>query len=285
MKRTGILPLLLLALMLGACTPKKSEPRFETLALDTLVHAGAAQYDIQYRFLSLEEADRSPALQAIEEADIAYFFELEGFTGTAREAMRTAVEQLADGSMLPGDEAARYSYSVEATAARVDTLLVYTITRSGYLGGPHDLYDTTTHTYSLEGGYELTLGDLFTPQQQERLAGLIRARLRAQYHVSDDEGLFPRLHPPVRELPAHRRGHPLPLRPLRNRRQCAGRHRGAGQPRRARTALTRRAPTSSRRRPAPELRRLLKSGTRHPAPDHRQPTAPTSRRFPKPDAL
>ena len=189
MKRTGILPLLLLALMLGACTPKKSEPRFETLALDTLVHAGAAQYDIQYRFLSLEKADRSPALQAIEEADIAYFFELEGFTGTAREAMRTAVAQLADGSMLPGDEAARYSYSVEATAARVDTLLVYTITRSGYLGGPHDLYDTTTHTYSLEGGYELTLGDLFTPQQQERLAGLIRARLRAQYHVSDDEGL------------------------------------------------------------------------------------------------
>ena len=142
MKRTGILPLLLLALMLGACTPKKSEPRFETLALDTLVHAGATQYDIQYRFLSLEKADRSPALQAIEEADIAYFFELEGFTGTAREAMRTAVAQLADGSMLPGDEAARYSYSVEATAARVDTLLVYTITRSGYLGGPHDLYDT-----------------------------------------------------------------------------------------------------------------------------------------------
>lgn len=189
MKRTGILPLLLLALMLGACTPKKSEPRFETLALDTLVHAGATQYDIQYRFLSLEKADRSPALQAIEEADIAYFFELEGFTSTAREAMRTAVAQLADGSMLPGDEAARYSYSVEATAARVDTLLVYTITRSGYLGGPHDLYDTTTHTYSLEGGYELTLGDLFTPQQQERLAGLIRSRLRAQYHVSDDEGL------------------------------------------------------------------------------------------------
>lgn len=136
MKRTGILPLLLLALMLGACTPKKSEPRFETLALDTLVHAGATQYDIQYRFLSLEKADRSPALQAIEEADIAYFFELEGFTGTAREAMRTAVAQLADGSMLPGDEAARYSYSVEATAARVDTLLVYTITRSGYLGAP-----------------------------------------------------------------------------------------------------------------------------------------------------
>ena len=177
------------ALAATACTHKQSRPEFETLALDTLVDRGGVQYDIQYRFLSLRVADRSPALQAIEEADIAYFFELEGFTGTAGEAMRTAIAQLTDGSMLADDTEERYSYSVEAEARTVDTLLVYTITRSGYLGGPHDLYDTSTHTYSLAGGYELALGDLFTPQQQERLAELIRERLRERYRVADDEGL------------------------------------------------------------------------------------------------
>jgi hypothetical protein len=194
-KKRSTMKTLRLALALGfalaatACTHKQSRPEFETLALDTLVDRGGGQYDIQYRFLSLRDADRSPALQAIEEADIAYFFELEGFTGTAGEAMRTAIAQLTDGSMLADDTEERYSYSVEAEARTVDTLLVYTITRSGYLGGPHDLYDTSTHTYSLAGGYELALGDLFTPQQQERLAELIRERLRERYRVADDEGL------------------------------------------------------------------------------------------------
>lgn len=181
--------LLLLALAPAACTHRGARPRFETLSLDTLVRSGAARYDIQYRYLTITNADRSPALRAIEEADIAYFFELEGFTGTAREAMRTAVDQLTDGSMLFIEEPAEYSYSVEAEASQVDSLLVYTITRSGYLGGPHDLYDTSTHTYSLAGGYELMLGDLFTPQQQKHLGELLRARLREQYRVADDEGL------------------------------------------------------------------------------------------------
>ncbi len=155
---------------------------------------------MQYRFTSIANASSSPAWEAIEEANIHYFFGLDDFTGTAGEAAAAALERIRqetqDDLIFEGAEIAaaaspvrEYCESAESEAAVIDTLLVYTITTSGYTGGAHGMYAITAHNYSLTGGYELTLHDLFSPAQLTGLASLIRNRLYEIYEVSGDEGL------------------------------------------------------------------------------------------------
>lgn len=74
----------------AACGPKSPAPEFTLLAMDTTLVCGPVGYDVQYRFTSIANASHSPALQAIEEANIQYFFGLEDFTGTASEAIAAA---------------------------------------------------------------------------------------------------------------------------------------------------------------------------------------------------
>ena len=184
----------------AACGPKSPAPEFKLLAMDTTLVCGPVGYDVQYRFTSIANASHSPALQAIEEANIQYFFGLEDFTGTASEAIAAALEhvrrQIRDD--LRSDESGpvstdapvrEYSESSESEATVIDTLLVYTIRSSGYSGGAHGMYATMAHNYSLAGGYELTLDDLFTPAQLTVLESLIRNRLYDRCGVSSDEGL------------------------------------------------------------------------------------------------
>ena len=71
----------------------------------------------------------------------------------------------------------------------VDTLLVYTISSSNYTGGAHGMYSINCHNYSIAGGYELALSDLFDAARQEALIGLIRNKLYEQFGVTGDEGL------------------------------------------------------------------------------------------------
>ena len=51
------------------------------------------------------------------------------------------------------------------------------------------MYSRENYVYSLDGGYEITLVDLFTEAQLESLGRLIRRKLYEQYDVRDDEGL------------------------------------------------------------------------------------------------
>ena len=193
--KTRISLLLVAALLAaaGSCTKRPVQPRFGIAATATLVSRNGIACKIEYRFASILNAGKSPALTAIEQANIGYFFDLEAFSGTVREAAAAAIGQFADiylaDSLPTGSGNAEYEISAESEGAVVDTLVVYTITQSSYTGGAHGMYSRENYVYSLDGGYEITLADLFTEAQLESLGRLIRRKLYEQYDVRDDEGL------------------------------------------------------------------------------------------------
>lgn len=182
------------ALLTCACTRRPVQPRFGLLAVDTLLSSpGGIACQVSYRFAPILNAAEAPALQAVEEANIGYFFELEGFTGSAAEAAEAALREIAAeyGTGIPaGSVGADYEISVTAEGAVADTLIVYTITRSSFTGGAHGMYGTTFHTYSLAGGYELSTADLFDAPARERLREAIRRKICEQYDAANDEELI-----------------------------------------------------------------------------------------------
>lgn len=182
------------AAAIAACTPKAVQPLFETFTVDTLLNDGASECRVQYRFESIANSSMSPALQAIEQTNICYFFELEEFSGSVPEAAEAAIKQLAADIRLPGQRPTEwhtqsYDSSAEAEIQIVDTLLSFTIIRSSYMGGAHGMYETVTHTYSIAGGYEVVLEDLFDEPQRQQLNDLIHKKLYEKFGVKDDQGL------------------------------------------------------------------------------------------------
>lgn len=188
------------AFAVAACSRKPIQPQFGASDIDTLIASpGGVMCRVGYRYAPILNASASPALQAVEEANIGYFFELEGFTGTAREAaeatLREIAAEFAEG-IPAGSVGADYEISVEAEGGVTDTLITYTITRASYTGGAHGIYGIECHTYSLESGYELTAADLLGAERLPRVGERIRARLYEQYEAANDEeltgkGFFP----------------------------------------------------------------------------------------------
>lgn len=194
MKRLKFLTLAVAALCCAAgCSRGPVAPKIAAVDLDTLFSHGTVDYDIRFSFASIANADRSPALAAIEEANRIYFYGLESFDGTPEEAAREAIGQFtADNDLLidaPAEHRWEVSLHVVSEARQVDSLLVCTIVRESYQGGAHGLSTTEYHNYSLRGGYELLPGDLFDEEQLVALTGLIRAKLYERYGVTDDAGL------------------------------------------------------------------------------------------------
>lgn len=180
MKLPALVLLAAFAAGMAGCCRRAAAPQFAERSLDTVVRCGAVPCDLSYRFLTIANADRSEALAAIENANVNYFFALEDFTGTAEEAARRFIERFAadnacDTLYMPD---MRYSLSVAAAQAPVDTLTVYTIRRESYTGGAHGMRTTEYHNYWTKGGYELSLGDLFPEEQLPRLTERIKAKLR-----------------------------------------------------------------------------------------------------------
>lgn len=199
--RTALL-LATAVLAAGSCTKRPVQPRFAVVAIDTLLSGSGFACEVEYRFATIANAEDSPALAAIEQANINRFFDLEDFDGTAQQAAAEAIRQSAAELMPPASAPQtpgpvwEGEISVESEGAIVDTLLCYTITRSSYTGGAHGLYGTACYTYSLTGGYEITTADLFTETQLEGLERLLRAAIYEQYEARNDseleaQGLFP----------------------------------------------------------------------------------------------
>ena len=192
MKRFPALGASLALLLAAGCGEQTVAPRFTTLHVDTLLVCGTARYSVRYDFTSIANASEDAALQAIEEANIRNFFDLEYSPGSARQAADTALADLY-AEMIP-DQETEYAWentlSAQSDAAVVaDTLLVYTIDMSGYSGGAHGYYGRTVRNYSLKGGYDLMLNDLFDATQRDLLDELIRDKLYDRYGVADDVGL------------------------------------------------------------------------------------------------
>lgn len=191
MKKACFLFTILVVATLTSCH-RPVAPRFELLALDTLLGDGTYDCRVEYRFATIANASKSAALQTIQRHNIDYFFELEAFEGTAEEAAAESLRQLDRQLRLPEPVSAgrmECEVSVESEGTKTDSLLTYAIYRSSYLGGAHGMYTTEYHTYSLTTGRELTAADLFGPQRMEPLAALIRAKLYERYRATDDDGL------------------------------------------------------------------------------------------------
>lgn len=195
MKQIRIAAALAAGLLLAACH-RYPRPRFDTLAVERQLTEEQARCRVDYRFVTIANAARSQALQAIEQCNIGYFFQLEEFAGDAREAIDTSIAEIRTqrlapltGSISGREQPTEYEISVAADAAVRDTLLTYTIVRESYTGGAHGMQTVEHHTYSTAGGYELTLADLLDERQIAGLTEAIRRKLCAQYGAADDEGL------------------------------------------------------------------------------------------------
>lgn len=196
--KNRLLLLLSATLLFGACTKHPVLPDLSTRAVDTVLHGKANFCNVEYRFASILNAAKSPALRTIEQANIGYFFQLEEFSGTFDEALQTALTEIQTNFLAEGGNPAieGYEISVEAEGTVVDSILCYTITRAGYTGGAHGMYSTECHNYSLRDGFELSLADLFSDKGLQKLDVLIREKIAAQYHATTDDelteaGFFP----------------------------------------------------------------------------------------------
>ena len=63
-------------LTVGSCTKRPIQPQFSVITADTLIDGNSFTCKIEYRFASIGNAQASPALAAIEQANIGRFFEL-----------------------------------------------------------------------------------------------------------------------------------------------------------------------------------------------------------------
>ena len=179
----------------AACTRKPVVPQFGMLTIDTLIGTPANGCKIEYRFATIANAEKSPALRSIEAANAGYFFELEEFGGTARQAADSALRQIAAELAFPQSASqlsVPYEISAAAEAAVTDSLVTYIISRWSYTGGAHGMYATECHTYSLAGGYELSTADLFSERQLLGMEALLRRKLCEQYEAANDDELAER---------------------------------------------------------------------------------------------
>lgn len=174
------------------------QPRFGVVSIDTLLDNAHAECRIAYRFASVLNAAASPSLEAIEAANIGYFFQLEEYAGTAEEAMQVSLCEIAETFLVQMAEAggARYDLSTESMGKVIDTLVSYTISRRSCTGGAHGIYGIECHTYALNGGYEITTADLFGSEHLPALEKTIRQKIYTAYETQNDEqltafGFFP----------------------------------------------------------------------------------------------
>ena len=183
----------------SSCSRRTVRPEIDTLTADTLLVRNGAECRIEYRFATIRNADKSPALRAIEQANIGYFFDSEYDAASLQEAIKASIHEI-DTTYMPDRPGivANHSYeiSVESEISLRDTLLTCTITRSSYTGGAHGNYGTEYHTYSIPGGCEITTADLFTERQLQRLDELIVQKLCEKYDAGDRgelgaRGFFP----------------------------------------------------------------------------------------------
>ncbi len=177
---------------LAGCTHRPVEPQFVSVTRDTVLRTGPVACTVRYDFVSIDNARRSETLQAIEDSNIWYFFQLEEFTGTAGEAAAEALRRTMDElTLFPAESAAAGELFNEAvaTVSTVDSVLVYSISRSSYDGGAHPMHSIEVHNYRLSDGCELMREDFFSDAQLDALTAAIRTKLCGQYGVTGDEGL------------------------------------------------------------------------------------------------
>lgn len=179
----------------AACTRKPVVPQFGMLTIDTLIGTPANGCKIEYRFATIANAEKSPALRLHRSRQRRLFLRTgrvrrHGASG-GRFRLRQIAAELAFPQSAP-QMTEPYEISAEAEAAVTDSLVTYIISRWSYTGGAHGMYATECHTYSLAGGYELSTADLFSERQLLGMEALLRRKLCEQYEAANDDELAER---------------------------------------------------------------------------------------------
>ena len=96
MKRVILLFFVFAGLTFGSCRRQTVMPQFDIVVTDTVAVRGGIPCRFQYAFTSIANADEAPALQAIQESNMLYFFGLEHFQGGVQEAVDRSIGQFMD---------------------------------------------------------------------------------------------------------------------------------------------------------------------------------------------
>ena len=178
------------ALLLAvSCNRRPVRPAFGTVSVDTLLGNSGAGCRIEYRFATILNAAESPALQAVEQANIRYFFQTGEQTGSVREAIAAAVREIDTIYTADIRPTQSYEISVEAEGSVQDSLLTYVITRSSYTGGAHGIYMSTFLNLDLRTLAPIRLDDLFVNDYKEQLTDLLWNQLMADNKVATRQEL------------------------------------------------------------------------------------------------
>ena len=185
--------------------------------------------------------------EAIEKANIEYFFELEEFAGTARQAADSAILQVAADIVLPegmSQGMGAYEISVESEGS-VHGHARYLHRSPGGVSRAGRTACTASNTIPIRSQTDTNSrsADLFTAPQLLGMEKLLREKLYAQYgdgqrRRAGRTGLLPGIHRPDGKFPDHSRRHHLLLQPLRDRMLCTRGRRSGDRPRGAGAVLT-----------------------------------------------
>lgn len=197
-KSASALFVALFALLLSACSDRPVDPEAGEFVVDTLLENGTLECRVSCRFATILNAGDSPALEAIERANVGYFFglRLERTPACAAAAADTLLREIRSEYLSEPFEERSFEYTLDSRLTVADTLLTFVIDRYEYMGGVHGMYGTRCHTYSLATGREYGASDLFDARQLMRLDELIRENIYEQYDARSDEelereGFFP----------------------------------------------------------------------------------------------
>lgn len=147
-------------------------------------------FSVRMSYIRIVNADRSDALQAIEEQNRKTFFDLEG---SAPRNMRKTFDMAAarfrqnnncdDERLSEGD----YQLIVTSDIDVYDRTLSYVIDGYQYTGGAHGIGWTKGLNYSLDTGEMLSLGDFFSDEQQSRLPSALVTLLCRQQGIGQPD--------------------------------------------------------------------------------------------------
>ena len=184
MKLTRLFTPIFAALMLCSCSTPEPLFKFENYNYDN--NNKKRPFTVDYYYITIANASRSKALQAIEESLRYEFFQLEGqLPSSLKRTFDLGAAQFRSESGYDElDIDIGYTLYVDSEVKVIDRTLTYTIQGYKYTGGFHGLGWRTGLNYDIDSGKQLALHDVLSDAQLEALPDIMRKQLCA------DKGIF-----------------------------------------------------------------------------------------------
>ena len=177
MKIKSIFSAVLTFLILTSCGT--TEPLFKFENFNYEVNNKKRTLTVNYQYITIANASRSKALQAIEQSLRYEFFQLDGQLTTSLDRtfdMGVAQFRAESGYDETNIETGCELY-VDSEVKVIDRTLTYTIQGYKYTGGAHGLGWRTGLNYDIDSGKQLTLHDFLSDAQVDALPEILCKQL------------------------------------------------------------------------------------------------------------